>query len=202
MTEMLPLFPLSMVLFPGCRVPLHIFEERYRLMIGECVENGTEFGLVMGSDDDFAEIGCAARVADVVNRFADGRMNVIVEGTDRIRISDRQDDQPYITGTVERIPDEESEPADDLVEATHELYVEALKLSVGWYRAPSTQDQPFGAMSYAIGSSLGLPPDIQQKLLEDTSIPGRFEQLREALENVLGGLRDHARKTSGNGKVH
>jgi ATP-dependent Lon protease len=202
MSETLPLFPLGMVLFPGCRVPLHIFEDRYKQMIAECLEHKTEFCIVMGTDDDFADIGCGAHVSDVINTFADGRMNIVVEGTDRIRIIDRNTEGPYITGTVERVPDEGREPDKKLVSETRKLYVEALKLSIGWYRAPERVDESTGLLSYAIGSALGLPAERQQILLEQTSIAERFRLLREMLESALGGLREHARKVGGNGRVH
>ena len=202
MSETLPLFPLGMVLLPGCRVPLHIFEDRYKQMIGECLEDDTEFAMVLGTDDDFAEIGCAARVTDVVNTFADGRLNIVIEGTDRIRIIERDDSENYISATIERVKDEAAEPPARLIEETRKLYVEALKLSVGWYRAPAREGESIGLLSYAIGSALGLPPEKQQVLLEQTSIVDRLKLLKEMLESALGGLREHAKKVSGNGKVN
>lgn len=202
MSEKLPLFPLGMVLFPAGRVPLHIFEDRYKQMIGQCVEDGSEFCIVYGNDDAFSDIGCAARVTDVVNTFADGRMNIVVEGTDRIRVVDRHDDQAYITGTIDRVPDEGAQPDTVLVDETRSLYVDALKLSIGWYRAPARAGEDLGVLSYAIGAALGLPPERQQTLLEQTSVAERFGLLREMLTSALGGLREHARKTTGNGKAH
>lgn len=202
MNESLPLFPLGLVLFPGCRVPLHIFEDRYKMMVTESLEQGTEFCMVLGTDGDFAEIGCAARVTDVINTFADGRMNIVIEGTDRIRVIDHNTEKPYISGTIERVPDGTKAPARSLVEETRKLYVEALRLSIGWYRAPAREGESIGLLSYAIGSALGLPPEKQQILLEQTSVVERFRLLREMLENALGGLREHARKVGGNGRVH
>src|ERR687893_816175 len=76
-----PLFPLGLVLLPGENVPLHIFEERYKLMVGECLDEEREFGIVWLSDDGLREIGCGARIVRVLERFEDGRMNIVVEGT-------------------------------------------------------------------------------------------------------------------------
>lgn len=202
MSEEIPLFPLGMVIFPGCRVSLHIFEDRYKLMITECLESDTEFGLMWGSDDEFKQVGCAVRVTDVINQFADGRMNIIIEGTDRIRLIERKDDKAYISGIVERIGDDVDPPAKTLIKETRALYVEALKLSIGWYRAPAQDDESVGLLTYTIASALGMPVDRQQILLEQTSITGRFRLLREMLERTLGGLREHARKIGGNGKVN
>ncbi len=202
MSERLPLFPLGMVLFPGCRVPLHIFEERYKLMISQCLEKGSEFGLMWGSDDDFKQVGCAARVTDVINQFADGRMNIIIEGTDRIRLIEQKESETTLMGMIERIGDDDDQPATTLVDETRGLYVETLKLSVGWYRPPKEEGESVGLLSYTIATTLGLPADRQQILLEQTSITGRFRLLREMLERTLVGLREHSRKTGGNGKVY
>jgi ATP-dependent Lon protease len=191
-----------MVLLPGVRVPLYIFEDRYRLMISECLERKSEFGMMWGTDDDYKDVGCAARVTDVINRFADGRMNIVITGTNRIRLIEESDDHEYISGLVERVSDESHVPDAKLITETRGLYVEALKLSIGWYRAPVQDDEDVGSLSYTIASSLSLPPENQQTLLEQVSIQSRFEYLRDILSQTLGGLREHARRIGGNGKAH
>ena len=80
------LFPLGMVLLPTERVPLHVFEEQYKELIGECIELEQEFGLVLQDDDGIREIGTRAAVVAVLERFDDGRMNVVVEGRERFRV--------------------------------------------------------------------------------------------------------------------
>src|SRR5215211_7573628 len=112
--ERFPLFPLGLVLIPHELVPLHIFEQRYKLMIGECIENGREFGIVWLADDGLKEIGCSARISRVLERFEDGRMNVLVEGSSPFRLMRRIEDLPYPAGDVELLEDTddaESEPA-------------------------------------------------------------------------------------------
>ena len=141
-------------------------------------------------------------MTDVINRFADGRMNIIIEGTDRIRVLETKDGKPYKSGIVERVADDTDAPSKALVSETRDLYIEALKLSIGWYRAPAQDDESIGLLSYTIAASLGIPVDRQQILLEQTSIAGRFRLLREMLERTLSGLREHARRVSGNGKVN
>ena len=128
----LPLFPLDMVLLPHRRVPLHIFEERYKQMIGECLDNDTEFGLVWGTDDDFNDIGCAARVVGLLNRFPDGRMNILIEGTRRFRVIQQYDIHPYISGFVEDVEDDDEAFDVALGNRAKKLYSEAMKLSSGW----------------------------------------------------------------------
>src|SRR2546423_15088488 len=83
--ERFPLFPLGIVLLPSEVVPLHIFEERYKLMIAECLENDSEFGIVWLSDDGLREVGCTARVSQVMKELEDGRMNILVAGGGPVR---------------------------------------------------------------------------------------------------------------------
>ena len=84
--ERFPLFPLGLVLLPGELVPLHIFEDRYKQMIGECLDEEREFGILWLADDELKEVGCAARITRVLERFDDGRLNILVEGTTPFRL--------------------------------------------------------------------------------------------------------------------
>ena len=102
-----PLFPLGIVALPHEIVPLHIFEERYRTMIGECLERGSEFGIVWAADDGRRAVGCAVEIAEVLERMEDGRMNILTRGTRPFRIVDEQDDLPYPAGTVEFLIDKD-----------------------------------------------------------------------------------------------
>src|SRR5688500_11918662 len=122
MSEELPLFPLGIVALPSELVPLHIFEERYRTMIGECLEAGSEFGIVWLSDDGLRSTGCACVVAQVLERLPDGRMNIVCRGTRPFRIRERRDDRPYPSGEVEWVHDkaEATDPA--TLEAAREAY--------------------------------------------------------------------------------
>ena len=81
------LFPLELVLLPSERVPLHIFEDRYKELIGECLAEGSEFGLILETDGGLREIGTSTAVLEVIHTFDDGRMNVLVEGHDRFRVA-------------------------------------------------------------------------------------------------------------------
>src|SRR5258708_15079392 len=106
----LPLFPLGTVLFPGMALPLHIFEERYKLMISECVRESRPFGVVLirsgretGADAKLYEVGTTAHITQV-ERLGDGRMNIATLGYNRFRITGTQRTKPYITGLVEDFP--------------------------------------------------------------------------------------------------
>lgn len=196
----LPLFPLDMVLLPHRRVPLHIFEERYKQMIGECLDNDTEFGLVWGTDDDFNDIGCAARVVGLLNRFPDGRMNILIEGTRRFRVIQRYDIHPYISGFVEDVEDSDEAFDISLGNRAKKLYSEAMKLSSGWI-SPQIPTMELGTLSYILASNLTLSLDEQQALLESTSPNERLKTVSSALEKSLVTLREVKRRTRGNGHL-
>jgi Lon protease-like protein len=117
-----PLFPLSIVALPHELVPLHIFEQRYRTMISECLERGTEFGIVWAGDEGLRPVGCAMEITDVLERMDDGRMNILTRGTRPFRIVDEREDLAYPAGTVEFLEDK-TETADAKTQsAAHEAY--------------------------------------------------------------------------------
>src|SRR5438132_6534735 len=103
------LFPLELVLLPTERVPLHIFEPRYKELIGECLRSGDEFGLVLQDEQGRREIGTRAAVVEVLQVFDDGRMNVVVEGHDRFRLRELTSGRAFLTGDVEPMDDEEEQ---------------------------------------------------------------------------------------------
>ena len=110
--ERFPLFPLGIVLLPGELVPLHIFEERYKTMIGECLDQESEFGILWMGDDGLQEVGCAAQVDEVLERMDDGRLNIAVRGTEPFRLNRRIDDLEYPAGDVELLDDEDDAEAE------------------------------------------------------------------------------------------
>src|SRR4029078_6318514 len=95
------LFPLGIVLLPTEQIPLHIFEPRYRELIAECLERGEPFGLVYADDDGLRRRGTLAQVVEVVERFDDGRLNIVVEGGERFRLVELTDGRSFHTGTIE-----------------------------------------------------------------------------------------------------
>src|ERR687888_995096 len=118
-----PLFPLEIVALPSEAVPLHIFEPRYRTMIAECLESGSEFGIVWASEDGLRQIGCACEIAEVLERHEDGRMDILTRGTRPFRLVEAHDDaHPYPSGTVEFLDDKPEPPDPATAEAAHEAY--------------------------------------------------------------------------------
>jgi Lon protease-like protein len=111
MARLLPLFPLQLVVFPGAAVPLHIFEQRYRDMVGEAEAGGTEFGIVRtisrGEENGIAGVGCTVTVESVPARYPDGRFDVITRGRRRFRVVSLDDEKPCLRGVVEYFADDE-----------------------------------------------------------------------------------------------
>jgi Lon protease-like protein len=105
--DLLPLFPLAVVLLPHNELPLHIFEERYKEMIGQAIQNSSEFGVVLASDDGISQIGCTASVEEVLKQYPDGRMDILTMGRRRFRIHELNNEQTYLRGEVEFLADEE-----------------------------------------------------------------------------------------------
>ena len=195
-----PLFPLGLVLLPGETVPLHIFEERYKLMIGECLEGESEFGIIWFADDALKDVGCTARITRVLERFDDGRMNILVEGARPFRLERRIGDLPYPAGDVELLEDSvaSDEAALERARSSYADLVEEVTESRPEPEALAELD------AYGMAATLDIAPAAKQALLELRSEPARLEQLEalfaEALKRIKTAERvaEHA---SGNGHL-
>ena len=167
--ERFPLFPLGLVLLPQELVPLHIFEDRYKQMIGECLDEQSEFGIIWLSDDGLKETGCSARISRVLERFEDGRLNILVQGTEPFRLLRKIEDLPYPAGDIEVVDDDDSgddEAADtarrryaDLVEELTESRPEDEALAqLDAYGMAATLDVEPARKAGAAGAALGARP--------------------------------------------
>ena len=198
----LPIFELPLVLLPGEKVPLHIFEDRYKRMVGHSLDQGEPFGIVLRDDEGARSIGCTARIDDV-ERLDDGRMNIVVSGEAPFKVLDRFESPEYPSGEVELIPDEEVPPADeDSANAAREAFAELAERATGTRpEAAELED----ASAYAIAARIELPPDTKQQLLELRDEDERMELLANALgavEKALEQAEEAAERASSNGKVH
>jgi Lon protease-like protein len=198
--ERFPLFPLGLVLLPGEVVPLHIFEERYKQMIGECLDEEREFGILWLSDDELKEIGCAARVARVLERFEDGRMNILAEGTTPFRMERRIGDMAYPAGDIVMLDD--APDADDAaLERARTAYADLVEEVTDSRPEPETLSE-LGA--YGMAATVDINPAAKQALLELRSEPARLEQLEALFAEALRRIRTATRvaeQASGNGHL-
>jgi len=128
--SLLPLFPLDLVLLPHTNLPLHIFEPRYKEMIGDCLRNGGEFGMLAVQRQSVAAIGCTAAITNVVDRFPDGRINILVRGRRRFEISELDDEKSYLRGRPQFFDDDPGNlPSSDLLERSMALYARLKELA-------------------------------------------------------------------------
>jgi len=108
-SQLLPLFPLTLVLLPGMPIPLHVFEERYKEMMADVIPENREFGIVLAKDEGIVKIGCTATVQKVVRRYEDGRLDVLATGQRRFEIDSLNEDKSYLQAEVAFFDDDEAE---------------------------------------------------------------------------------------------
>jgi ATP-dependent Lon protease len=179
--EEIGLFPLGLVLLPSEQVPLHIFEPRYRELIGECLDAGEPFGLVFADDDGLRRVGTLASVVEVTDRFDDGRLNVVVEGGDRFRLKELTRGRSFHTGTIETLDDRVDPPSGDEVERAVSVFGRLVELTGADVDAPDVAvDQP----SFVLAARFELAPELKLELLEETSERVRLGRLCEILETA------------------
>lgn len=186
--EVLPLFPLDLVLFPGAALPLHIFEERYKALIGHCLATGTEFGINMVSGGTIETVGCTAAVTRVVRRYPDGRMDIEVEGRRRYRLeASGTGATPYLTGKVRYFEDTEAEVDDALARETVGLYNTMVRTA--WAGRVEEEEHHEGRkVAFHLARKAGLTAAQRQSLLELTSENARLTVLRNHLEDLIPRL--------------
>ncbi|HUA05291.1 MAG TPA: LON peptidase substrate-binding domain-containing protein [Solirubrobacteraceae bacterium] len=196
-----PLFPLGIVALPGELIPLHIFEERYKTMIDDCIGSEREFGIVWLSDDGLREVGCACAIDQVLERLEDGQMNLIVRGTRPFRVLERQGHLPYPAGVIEFVEDRDDEIDGDLARGAHEAYAELVKRATD--REPDA-DELAGMSAYAMAATVDFGLDAKQGLLDMRSENARLRLVtrlfRAAIKRLelVDKVQERARS---NGKV-
>jgi Lon protease-like protein len=183
--EEIGLFPLGIVLLPTERVPLHVFEPRYKELIGECLEHDREFGLLYADGDGVREIGTLARVIEVLERFDDGRLNVVVEGGNRFRVESLTRGRSFLTAAVVLVTDAPGSAASAEIAAQAAGSFRALAAVAG--AETEEIDESSSELSFELAAQVELPADAKQRLLE-------LDAERERLELVVG-LLDAVRAT-------
>ena len=213
----IPLFPLpNLVLFPQVAVPLHIFEERYKLLINRCIEDSEVFGLVLlhesaerESESTIHRVGTTARVIQV-ERLADGRINILCAGESRFRIEEFTGHTPYWKAAVEFFEDDDEQELEESRETVARLYKKAMELTSRLKDVtPPELNLPESpvSLSYMVSYVLDLVPNRKQQLLETTSTSLRLRLLVDDLESGIRELEAQIRqkkvgsRASGNGDL-
>jgi ATP-dependent Lon protease len=180
---LLPLFPLQVVLFPRTPLSLHIFEDRYKEMIGEAIRTHTEFGVVLARQDGILNTGCTATVEKVLKEYPDGRLDVLTLGRRRFEILLLNEEQAYLRGAVEFFDDDEPAPASaELAQRAREFHQALWELwEGGLFPDPAQQDPQLSFQLAQIIDDL----DFRQQLLRLRSEAVRMKKLVEFLEQYL-----------------
>jgi Lon protease-like protein len=197
------LFPLPLVLLPTEHVPLHIFEERYKELIGECLAEDREFGLVFADDEGVREIGTRAAVVEVLPpHFEDGRMNVVVEGRDRFRLVRLTEGRSFQTAETTPFEDADDRPPPETIERARTLFARLGELTGSDIEIP---DPETPQLSYVLASRVyELANEFRLDLLAEISERARLERVCEVLEEAAVTVerqRRAAERAATNGKV-
>jgi Lon protease-like protein len=183
----IPLFPLDVVLFPGAPLQLHIFEDRYKEMIGLCIDNQSAFGVVRAQRDGLAVIGCMARILQVIHRYDDGRLDILCRGEQRFEIEMLENSRAFFEAKVDFFDDEEEPASRCLKEECVALHFETLELAgLESSEMPTTLD---GSISFLLASTLPSDLGFKQQLLNTRSDARRTEYLLEFYQAILPKLR-------------
>ncbi len=195
------LFPLGIVLLPGEQVPLHIFEPRYRELIGECLEEGAPFGLVFADESGLREIGTEAEVVEVLERFDDGRLNIVVEGGERFRLLELTDGRAFATAEIDALLDEDEHPTQAEIERCLAAYQ---RVTAAAGEEAEEVDTREGSVAYQIAAHIDFGAPEKQTLLELTSERERVVRLAGLLERAAETVRrerEIRERASTNGRV-
>jgi Lon protease-like protein len=195
----LPLFPLDVVLFPGEELPLHIFEPRYRLMINECYEQKTPFGIVLVRpesehlNEEPYSVGTMAEI-EVLDRLEDGRINLIAKGLQRFRILEHHRQRPYLSGLVEVYEDRAvldqtlttyANQARELFNAYLQILLEVVGKEDLEFNLPDAPEE----ISHFIAYFLDIQNERKQHFLELTSTTQRLEEEIDILRYEVPVMR-------------
>lgn len=200
--ERFPLFPLGLVLLPGEVVPLHIFEQRYRTMIAECLESESEFGIVWLGDEVLHDVGCTAEITQVMEEMDDGRMNIIVQGVTPFRLERRVDDMDYPAGDVVLLDEEEFADGGEASTAARLGYADLVERVTDSRPAESDLAE---LDAYGMASTIAFENEAKQELLELRSESERLSRLATLCVRALERYdyaEQAAERASSNGKVH
>jgi len=207
--DLLPLFPLEVVLLPEEPLSLHIFEDRYKTMIGECLQakaagkGQQEFGVVLAKGQAVSPVGCTARIVNLTRQYEDGRMDILTVGKRRFEILLTNEERPYLRGAVDFFEDEGPDaPSDAVAEQVIGCFRDALRKLRHAADMPVHLPRPYRYLSFRIAAALPLDLEFKQRLLTLRNESERLTLVQRALDilmNQLDQVQESQKKAGGNG---
>jgi Lon protease-like protein len=202
-SDLLPLFPLDLVLFPETPLPLHIFEPRYKEMVGECLREKRPFGLLRSNGQKIAQAGCTAEIIDLLRTYPDGRMDILTMGRRRFNVLEVNDERSFFRGRIDLFEDESGTSSDiELKQSTLEMHGELEKLA-SLDAVRFDPDNPY--VSFQLAAQLPVDLDFKQTLLEMRSEQARLQVLLDYYAKIIPKLQAMSfgkKRAEGNGWVH
>lgn len=184
----IPLFPLQLVLFPGDKLPLHIFEPRYKEMVRECLEVNLPFGIVSYIDKQISKVGTFATILRLETEYNDGRMDIVTRGSDRFMTRNYSHSRSFLQGSVTSFHDEQqlSESDERLLAKVLGRFEELAQLAGLQFENPALAN-PQNAFGF--GHIVGFDLAQKQNLLEIKSERERLTYVLEHIERSIPRLR-------------
>ena len=210
---LLPLFPMEAVLLPEAPLALHIFEDRYKPMIRECLRaksTGTgqqEFGVILAKEQEMQTVGCTARIINVTRKYPDGRMDIFTVGTRRFEVLYTNEEKAYLRGGVDFFDDDADADVPDEAEAQRaiELFRQAVQRIHKSSEVPIHLPRPYRHLSFRIAAPLPLDLDFKQQILSLRNEPERLRQVMRAIDHLITQVdfvQKARSKAGGNGDIH
>lgn len=200
----IPLFPLDVVLLPDMPLPLHIFEPRYKVMIRRCMDDKSEFGMILATSQGIAGIGCTAEIVSKVRDYSDGRMDILAEGRAIFRLGRLLDEKEYYEGSVEYLLEA---PCSRDTEKESKLlagFADCHFLLAGRHWSGAA-DKDLPTLTYHLAAQLPIELEMRQMLLETRSESDRRDILLRWIGDFLPKLKESQRvqkRASGNGREY
>ncbi len=186
--RLIPLFPLRVVVFPRVKLPLHIFEERYKEMVGNAIRDESEFGIVLAKDNGIVNAGCTVAVDRVMQMYPDGRMDILTSGRRRFQIAALNEEKDYLQGEVDFFDDEDFAPApEELRERALGQWRELEALAA--FRGHAAPDLEDPQLSFQLAQAV---PDLDflSNLLRERSEAARLKTLSDFLADFIPRQRN------------
>ena len=182
-SKTIKIFPIGLTVLPKDIVPLHIFEERYKILVRNCIDEDDIFGIVYrDKDKNITEYGCIVKISSVENQYSDGRLDIIVEGYERFKIISSKKNEELWTSDIEIIEEETNKNDDTLF---HEVFDKYLQLLILMGKDEFIQQEISKNNSFDLTRNVLLPNKIKQKLISLNSENERLLFIEKILDKYL-----------------